>query len=478
VEHPGGPGKGPETADKTTAQGTSDQPPAGPPGATGKTPRIDSLTTAGWKFPGRPGAADKQRGDLGSQSTEEPDDTADPGETGNGGTEAEKPGQTKAEDPRQDEGEQGNEDRESKTGGAGGQDNTSTAGDKTDDPAPSEQQSPLPADNTAFPKPPSRLESLARAREEQLQAAEQLRAKFQDVQAPDGTGGDKRGPKAQLPATEAPPSGTDGDECGEPPLEPAADPPQPADGQPPSEENNPQPGPEGGRPAKPATPDHEPDRDASLFGPRSETTDQVNQHREICTDGGTTSSETGDQKPAEKRAPPPEETGEKAAPPEVHSDQGDNRGKDAEGDGAPGEAATIEAETTELQSAIDEELADGDAAAGKPTRLEGRRDYVVDDPAVPGRTIIDIDRIQDGVLWEEKSATSAGDIERWVAKHIDKKFASYLDARQYMADYESAPIGFCFTSSGADPAFRSGVESAVERLRLAHPGEQIMLEWS
>ena len=413
VEHPGGPGKGPETADKTTAQGTSDQPPADPPGATGKTPRIDSLATAGWKFPGRPGAAD-QRGDLGSQSTEEPDDTADPGETGSGGTEAGKPGQTKTEDPRQDEGEQGNEDRESKTGGAGGQDNTSTTGDKTDDHAPSQQQSPLRAD-TAFPKPPSRLESLARAREEQLQAAEQLRAKFQDVQASDGTGqkapgergdrgvppdngdagGDERGPKAQLPATEAPLSGTDGDECGEPPLEPAADPPQPADGLPPGEENNPQPGPEGGQPAKPATPDHEPDRDASLFGLRSET---------------------------------------------------------------------------------DEEPANGDAAAGKPTRLEGRRDYVVDDPAVPGRTITDIDRIQDGVLWEEKSATNAGDIERWVAKHIDKKFASYLDARQYMADYESAPIGFCFTSSGADPAFRSGVESAVERLRLAHPGEQII--WS
>ncbi|GAA2608220.1 hypothetical protein SMC26_29165 [Actinomadura fulvescens] len=120
----------------------------------------------------------------------------------------------------------------------------------------------------------------------------------------------------------------------------------------------------------------------------------------------------------------------------------------------------------------------GDGAAKIPTRLEGRRDYVVDDPDVPGRTITDIDHIEKGVLWEEKSATNAGDINRWVAKHIDKKFSSYLDARQHLSGYEKAPIGFRFTSSGADPAFRAAVESAVARLRAAHPGEKILLEWS
>ncbi|CND72998.1 Uncharacterised protein [Mycobacterium tuberculosis] len=120
----------------------------------------------------------------------------------------------------------------------------------------------------------------------------------------------------------------------------------------------------------------------------------------------------------------------------------------------------------------------GEAAAGKLGRLEGCRDYVVDDPAEPGRTITDIDRVQNGVLWEEKSATDAGDIGRWVAKHIDKKFSSYLDARQYIVGYEEAPIGFSFTSPDVDPAFRSEVESAVERLRLKYPDEQILLEWS
>jgi hypothetical protein len=116
-----------------------------------------------------------------------------------------------------------------------------------------------------------------------------------------------------------------------------------------------------------------------------------------------------------------------------------------------------------------------EGAAIKPTRLEGCRDYVVDDPAVPGRTITDIDSIEDGVLWEEKSATNAGDIERCVAKHIDKKFSSYLDARQCIADYEQAPIGFRFTSPGADPSFRSEVELAVDRLRQAYPNTSLVI---
>lgn len=484
VDHPGGPGKGPETADKATSQGTRDQPPADSPGANGKTPRMDSLVAAGWKFPGRPGAADEStdptgdkqqtlgdssieaktdakndpeadEADVGSQLTNAPDDTVDPAETGNGGQEAEKRGQAKTEDPPQDEGERVDDNSEPAAGqpeasGPGGQDDHnkepysedggSSADDRTDGPEPPRQQESLPAANSAPPKPPSRLESLARARELQLQDAEQLRAKFQGIQAAVGdrgappqsenAGGKGREPEEPPSGTEAPPGGTD-DDSAEPPAEPGADPPAPPEDQTSGEENKPQPGSEVGR-------------------------------------------------PAETTAPPSEETGEHAASPEAQG--GD---KDAVGAGASessaGEATAIEAvetETTEPQSAIDEELTDGEAAGGKPTRLEGRRDHVVDDPAVPGRTITDIDRIEDGVLWEEKSATNAGDIGRWVAKHIDKKFSSYLEARQYMVGYEQAPIGFHFTSSGADSVFRSEVESAVERLRLAYPSEQILLEWS
>ncbi|MGI5207880.1 hypothetical protein ACQEU6_40690 [Spirillospora sp. CA-108201] len=437
---------------------------------------MDSLTAAGWKFPGRPEAADESSTDPtgdkqesledrsaeaksdakkepeadatdgGSQSTEEPDDTAEPAETGNGDPETEEAGQAKTENPPQDEGERANENRvpglgRPEAGGAEGQDDRgSSADDKTDDPEPPQPQEPFPTDDAAPPKPPSRLESLARAREVQFRDAEQLRAKFQEAQIADGdrrapsqsenVGGDEREPEKQLAATEASPG-----DSGEPPAAPVADAPRPAGVRAPVEGYKAQPGPEAGQ-------------------------------------------------PAENAVSPSGETGENAATPEVQGDQDGEGGESAVADGtregAEDEATTIEAveaETTELPSGIIEELVDGEAA-GKPTRLEGQRDYVVDDPAVPGRTITDIDRIQGGVLWEEKSATHASDVGRWVAKHIDKKFSSYLDARQYIVGYEQAPIGFHFTSPGADPVFRSEVESAVERLRQAYPTEQILLEWS
>jgi hypothetical protein len=110
--------------------------------------------------------------------------------------------------------------------------------------------------------------------------------------------------------------------------------------------------------------------------------------------------------------------------------------------------------------------------------LKGKRDYVVDDPADPSRTITDIDRIEDGALWEEKSATNAGNIDKWLAKHIDKKFDSYLEARRHLPGYEDAPIGFRFTEPDADPEFMSAVEEAVDGLRESHPDVTIRLEWS
>ncbi|HEY8372661.1 MAG TPA: hypothetical protein VIL00_07955 [Pseudonocardiaceae bacterium] len=110
--------------------------------------------------------------------------------------------------------------------------------------------------------------------------------------------------------------------------------------------------------------------------------------------------------------------------------------------------------------------------------LEGKRELVVDDPKDPGRTITDIDHIENGVLWEEKSAVTAADINKWISKHIYKKFNSYLDARQYIPGYEQAPIGFRFTNPGADPAFKAAVESAVAKLRADNPGVKIIVEWA
>ncbi|MGI5200200.1 hypothetical protein ACQEU6_01000 [Spirillospora sp. CA-108201] len=267
---------------------------------------MDSLSAAGWKFPGRPDADTGQSGDRdpktngstadrtrekaqtqsgtptgakpdarkdpeteitdssGPQPTESDDDKTDPAKTGNGSPEAESPAQAEPENPRQDEDERGNDDCEAKTGrsetgkaGAQGnhdnqeprpQDSGSSTGEKTDDLQPPQQ-------------PPSRLESLARAREAQHEYAEQLRAKFKDTLPPkdtgqqplsehgdqnappgnENTGGQEPGPETQPPVTETPPGGSDdsdtddsgGDNDGEgngeddrPPEEPAKAPSQ------------------------------------------------------------------------------------------------------------------------------------------------------------------------------------------------------------------------------------------------------------
>ncbi|HEU5158126.1 MAG TPA: hypothetical protein VFU43_14105 [Streptosporangiaceae bacterium] len=110
--------------------------------------------------------------------------------------------------------------------------------------------------------------------------------------------------------------------------------------------------------------------------------------------------------------------------------------------------------------------------------LEGRADVVVCDPADPGKTITDIDRVQGGVLWEEKSATWATNIDNWVTGHIRNKFNSYMDARKYLPGYEHAPIGWGFATSNVDPELRSAIESEVGRLRQANPDADIRLEWA
>ncbi len=115
---------------------------------------------------------------------------------------------------------------------------------------------------------------------------------------------------------------------------------------------------------------------------------------------------------------------------------------------------------------------------GKYHVSDGDREVQIDDPNDTSRTITDIDEIKDGVLWEEKSATNAADVDKWIAKQVEKKLGSYLDARQYIDGYEQAPIGLRFTSPDADPEFRSAVEAAVENMRTKNPGVQILVEWA
>lgn len=103
---------------------------------------------------------------------------------------------------------------------------------------------------------------------------------------------------------------------------------------------------------------------------------------------------------------------------------------------------------------------------------------MVDDPLDAGHTITDIDRIQDGVLWEEKSATYAPDPAKWAQKQVTAKIDKYLEARTHLPGYQDAPIGLHFTTAGADPAFKAAVEAAVEAQRVANPGVTIVVRWT
>jgi hypothetical protein len=129
---------------------------------------------------------------------------------------------------------------------------------------------------------------------------------------------------------------------------------------------------------------------------------------------------------------------------------------------------------------VEEEPPDTPESGGQ--RLEGVQSYEVADAS--GRTITDIDRIEGGILWEEKTAVDARDwltgedrTQQWVAKHIDKKFDDYQEAKSHMPGYEDAPVGFHFTRPGVDPEFRAAVEDAVSDLREQNPGTTIHLRW-
>jgi hypothetical protein len=95
-----------------------------------------------------------------------------------------------------------------------------------------------------------------------------------------------------------------------------------------------------------------------------------------------------------------------------------------------------------------------------------------------GQAITDIDRVSNGVLWEEKSATGLfGEGGDWIAKHIVGKFGNYMEARTMLPGYTDAPIGFSFTQA-ATPEFQSAVESAIAGLRTANPGVRILTQWA
>jgi hypothetical protein len=117
--------------------------------------------------------------------------------------------------------------------------------------------------------------------------------------------------------------------------------------------------------------------------------------------------------------------------------------------------------------------------------LEGKTNFLVTEPANPGRTITDIDRIEGNILWEEKTAidaknrvTGRDETVRWVYENITRKFGRLLEARRYLPTYYAqAEIGFHFKTPHADPAFRAAVEAEIATLRAVHAQVIIRVQW-
>ncbi|NEA24770.1 hypothetical protein, partial [Actinomadura bangladeshensis] len=193
VDHPSGPGKGPETVEKPTTQGNDDKPPAQNNGSSSETPRADSLRRAGWKLEGygetgtdqrdqRTGESsttsstgDKQRGPCAPPAEADPKADKEP-QTGKTGSATDDPKTATAKTS-------GTDGRDHPQGRPPGRETDGRA-EPADRAASSAGQYRMPTDNPGSPGQPSRLESLARAREAQQQRA---------AQNAEGTGGGSGG---------------------------------------------------------------------------------------------------------------------------------------------------------------------------------------------------------------------------------------------------------------------------------------------
>lgn len=116
---------------------------------------------------------------------------------------------------------------------------------------------------------------------------------------------------------------------------------------------------------------------------------------------------------------------------------------------------------------------------GKYHLKEGDRNSKIDNPNDLGDTITDIDVIDGGVLWEEKTAVHPNiDPVSWAGKTVGKKLSVYIRARQYIKGYEKAPIGMWFVKSGTTPELRRQVELRLNEFRALHPDVDIRLRWT
>jgi uncharacterized protein YukE len=113
--------------------------------------------------------------------------------------------------------------------------------------------------------------------------------------------------------------------------------------------------------------------------------------------------------------------------------------------------------------------------------VNGDTNYQVFDPNDKGLTVTDIDKVSNGTLVEQKSATGDDprmNIPAWVQKNVTEKLNSYYQARQYIPGYENAPFGIDFTQPGATSQFQQAVQQAASQWEAAHPGIPVTISWS
>lgn len=147
----------------------------------------------------------------------------------------------------------------------------------------------------------------------------------------------------------------------------------------------------------------------------------------------------------------------------------------------PPESGPVGAESGDAPpETVHEAHGDSSSNRERPPR-EGDTNYVVDNPNDWSDTITDIDRIEDGTLWEEKTATGNDPrlhVQKWIAKHVFKKLDAYVRARPHMPGFEDAPIGLSFTEPGATPQFRSAVESGIAEWLTKNPDVEVKVRWA
>ncbi|MFG2248610.1 hypothetical protein [Spirillospora sp. NPDC048823] len=183
-----------ETSDKPTSQERPSAPPPDNPGSPGQPSRLESLRRAREQQEAR--AQQAQEKDTGSSPREQRDDETTSEQPGRAAENAEASGRPGAKDKqqRQDEDQREDDPRIQDQGTSGSREtDTGTPGDRNHDrpqaqpaepradtrtepaerPTSPERQWTPPPDNPGSPGQPSRLESLARAREQQQAAAAQ-----------------------------------------------------------------------------------------------------------------------------------------------------------------------------------------------------------------------------------------------------------------------------------------------------------------